>query len=85
MPEIHKNSNTISTVVLNGQFRGESVQFTSSKTTCFLEILKEVSWFRKKKIQKGSFVLKVNFIFRRLVASHSLALSKLVRRKTMLS
>ena len=85
MPEIHKNSSTISTAVLNGQFRGELVQFTSSKTICFLEILREVSWFRKKKIQKGSFVLKVNFIFRRLVAAYSLALSKLVRRKTILS
>lgn len=85
MPEIHKNSSSISTVGLSGQFRGGLVQVTSPKTTCFREILREVSWFRKKKIQKGSFVLKVNSICRRLVASHPLALSKSVRRKTILS
>lgn len=44
-----------------------------------------MSWFRKqkKKTQKGSFILKARFVFRRRVASYSLALNKLVMNAIM--
>lgn len=50
-----------------------------------LEMLGEVSWFRKNKHRKEAVFSKASSCFQKRVASYWLALNKLVRRDPMLS